>query len=152
MSATFVGHATISAVSPSGDTVTITGYGAVFLDNVPVQHVSRLTDHIGTSGRTAAIQWDDDHFELSVTFRPAKAGARHDLATYPLIYPKGSILSLSGFHPIREDGATPPEFLNATDWIIVGDSTVTLTTTGSAEVQLQLKRYPGSPGLMTPIP
>jgi len=156
MSALYNGYAVISALAATGKVVTIGGYGSCFADSVPVQHVSRLTEHIGADGTTAALQWDDTHFELSLTFRPASTPAAHNLATYPVIIPKGSVVALTGFHAVKEsDGAGTPvltEFLNKNDWIVVGDTTFTLNAAGTAEVQLQLRRYPASPGLITKVP
>jgi hypothetical protein len=43
------------------------------------------------------------------------------------------------------------EFLN-TDWIVVGDTSVTLNAAGSAEIQLQLRHYPESPLLENQVP
>jgi len=156
MSALYNGYAVISALAATGKVVTIGGYGSCFADSVPVQHVSRLTEHIGADGTTAALQWDDTHFELSLTFRPASTPEKHDLTTYSVIIPKGSTVALTGFHAVMEsNGAATPvltEFLNKDDWIVVGDTTFTLNAGGTAEVQLQLRRYPLSSGLVTEIP
>jgi hypothetical protein len=154
--ASYNGHALVTGLAPTGKVVTIDAYASVFADSVPVQHVSRLTEHIGADGTTAALQWDDSHYELSITIRPASSTAIPNLQTQAVVIPKGSVVELTGFHPVKEsDGALTPvltEFLNADDWIVVGDTSVTLNASGAMEVQLQLRRYPDSPGLDTPVP
>jgi hypothetical protein len=67
----FNGHVLITALAPTGALVTIGGYGTAFTDSAPVQHISRLTEHIGAMAARRR-QWDDTHYEMSLTFRPAK--------------------------------------------------------------------------------
>jgi hypothetical protein len=154
---TFFGHALINGIAPgSGQSVTVGGYGTCFADSVPLQHVSRLTEHIGADGRTGALQWDDDHYELSLTFRPAKVGATPEAPPLEFFFAKGSTVELSGFHEIAEDltsggGSGFAAVLNGS-WILVGDTAVTLNAGGVAEVTLNLRQYPGNVALTPTTP
>jgi hypothetical protein len=149
-------HAFVSGLTTVGTTVAIGGYAVCFADSVPLQHVSRLTEHIGANGKTGALQWDDDH-TMSITFRPAKKGVPLDPATYPMIIPTGAVVALTGFHPVMESngGIPTPDLsdrLNSPDWLVVGDTTVTLNASGVAEVQLQIRQYPNNIDIKVHIP
>lgn len=156
------GHAFISGLAPSGTTVTIGGYGTCFVDSAPLQHVSRLTEHIGADGKTGALQWDDDHYEMSLTFRPAKKGAVMESSKGYVTIRKGSKVTLTGFHVINEYNGKSPQaepivagdltaILNV-DWIVVGDTAVNLNAAGNCDVQLQLRHYPGNVDIKVMIP
>lgn len=157
----FNGHAFVSGLTGTGAVVTLSGYGTVFADTIPIQHVSKLTEHIGSDGNMGALQWDDEHYEISMTFRPAKKDAHFNTSKVAFFVPKGSKVTLSGFHAVggttgELDTGSPPapkivEVLNA-DWIVCGDTSVTLNAAGNADIQLALRRYPGNLDIHATVP
>jgi len=155
MSTTYQGYAFIQGLGPNC-TVGIEGYAQVFVDSLPIVHRAKFDEHIGVGGRTCAFVHSNEHFEISISFRPASnasvAGAEGDLV--PIA--KGSKVVLSGFKPLKYTYGTPPtekDILNDTaGWITVGDATLTMNASDPATVDLTLRHHlEAQPSLLTKV-
>lgn len=152
------GHAQVFGITASGNTFVLGGYVNVFADSLPVALRTKMDEHIGTSGKTAAIQWTNPYLEISVTFRPANTGSKSGAADKIVFLPPGCKVVMSGLRKITIatdfDGTHPgsgylEDILNdATGWINMGDATITLTKDSNAEVQLTLRHYFGQQALL----
>jgi hypothetical protein len=130
------GLAKIIGISSSGATVTVGGYAAVEMDQLPIQHTANFVEQFGANGEPTTLHWMNEHLIINVTFRPTAAtiAAVGDKA---ILLPKGSVASLSGFKPVKYNGV---DILNA-DWILTGDATLTLNSNNSCDIQLELRNY-----------
>lgn len=139
----FTGHATIKGISPEGnETVNIgtalQGYAAVFMDSAAIAYIHRRREeHVGTDGNTAALESQDPRLEINATFRPCSDQSIAGAGAKAILIPDGTVVTLSGFHPVKLGGV---DKLNG-DWMVFGDTTLTLNKDGPAEVSLVLRNY-----------
>lgn len=140
------GHALVYGVSPiTGATVQIGGYAKVFLDSLPIAHRAKMDEHVGTNGLTQAIVHTNQYFEISASFRPASTTSQADADTTAFFSLKGATMTLNGLKPVRHNSS---DILNG-DWIIVSDSTITLSASDPMTVDLTLRRYLDSTQMTT---
>jgi len=140
MTPIFNGFAFIQGVG-TACTVTVSGYAAVFMDSAPISHRAKLDEHVGTDGNFCALVHSQQYLELSLSFRPASSSVVPDDGA--VILSKGSKVTLSGFKPVKLTYGTPPaatDILN-TDWLLVGDTTITLNAADPAVVDLTIRNY-----------
>lgn len=148
------GPGSTANVGPDPTGTTINGYGACFLDAVPLVYSSDMSEQIGVNGATAALIWTNERIEISLTFRPAASTSQANADAKSVIIRNGSKVELTGFTPVKMDtsedatgGIGIIEILNttpgdaATSWITVGDTQLTISNAAPAEVQLTLRKY-----------
>ena len=153
------GHATIKGVSGGTCTVKVSGYVMAFVDSLPIQVTSDLTEHHGAHGEgICAMEWSNHRIILEATFRPA-AASKATMVTNTVLLLPGDVVTLDDFlvvkvhnPPAGMDAARAADLLNG-DWILTGpNSTLTLNTANPAEVQLTLGFYfDRHASLITPI-
>jgi hypothetical protein len=134
---TFNGFADIRGVG-TACTVAVGGYASVFMDSAPVAHRATVTEHVGADGSTCSIVHSNEYIELTIAFRPVSSVSKTAADGYAMFLPKGSTVALTGFKPVK---IGTEDILNSSDWILVGDSTVTLNANDAGVVDLTIRNY-----------
>jgi len=131
----------------------IEGYGACFLDSVPLVYTADRSEQIGVNGQTGAIIWTNERIEISMTFRPSASTSQTAADGKSVLIRHGSKVELKDFTPVRMDTSEVVGVQAITDilntvaatadsfWLTVGDTALTLSNSAPAEVQLVLRKY-----------